>query len=165
MNFAPSRDEFCALAVNHNIIPVYADLAADTETAVSIYYKIVGDSPGFMLESADTSKSFGRYSFIGAEPFMTIGAQKSGLRIAEDDARRFVGGAPLAALQKVLDGFSYPDLRRLPPFAGGAVGYLNYEAVATWERIRGNGTCRRFAAGRIHVVQDNRRLGSSYPLG
>jgi anthranilate synthase component I len=137
MKLSLDREEFCLLAKNHNIIPVYTDLTVDLETPVSLYYKIVGDKPGFMLESAETSKTFGRYSFIGTEPFLTVAARHDGLEAVSGGERRQVEGAPLAALQTMLSSFSFPDMPQLPPFSGGAVGYLSYEAVATWERVRG----------------------------
>lgn len=137
MKLSLGREEFCRLAQNHNIIPVYTDLAVDLETPVSLYYKVVGDRPGFMLESAETSKTFGRYSFIGTDPFLTVTAYRDRLEAMAAGQSRRVEGAPLAALQTVLNGFAFPDMPNLPPFSGGAVGYLAYEAVATWERVRG----------------------------
>ncbi|MBP2656483.1 MAG: anthranilate synthase component [Firmicutes bacterium] len=137
MKLYPDKDEFIRLAEKFNTIPVYADLPADLETPVSLYYKIVGDEPGFMLESAETSKSIGRYSFIGAAPFMTITARKSHIEVMTDGRLQKIAGAPLTGLQGILDGFSFPEMRQLPPFSGGAVGYLTFEAIATWERIRG----------------------------
>lgn len=73
----PAKDEFCQLAEKHNILPVYTELLTDMETPVSLYYKLVGDEVGFILESAETNKTFGRYSFIGAAPFATVSAHQS----------------------------------------------------------------------------------------
>lgn len=138
MQLFPAKPEYRRLAEKHNIIPVCAELAVDLETPVSLYYKLVGDAPGFMLESAETSKNFGRYSFIGAEPFLTLRAYRDGLQvIAADGNETAIKKAPLSALQETLDRFSFPELAGLPPFSGGAVGYLCFEAMATWERIRG----------------------------
>ncbi len=137
MNLSPGREEFCRLAADHNIIPVTADLAADLETPVSLYYKIVGDDPGFMLESAETGKNFGRYSFIGADPLVTLRLYAGRTELFRAGISESLAGPPLMNLQKLLDSYSCPDLPGLPPFSGGAVGYLAYEAAATWERIRG----------------------------
>ena len=133
MQLFPVETEYHRLAETHSFVPVYTELAADLETPVSLYYKLVGDAPGFRLESAATSKNFGRYSFIGANPFLTLRAYSGGLQIhdAAGDITT-VNKPPLAALQEVLDQFSFPDLSDLPPFSGGAVGYLSFEAVATW---------------------------------
>ncbi|MDR3562567.1 MAG: anthranilate synthase component I [Negativicutes bacterium] len=137
MNIFPACQDFRQLAQKHNIIPVYTDLTVDLETPVSLYYKIVGDQPGFMLESAETSKTFGRYSFIGTDPFLTVTAYKDKLAVDSGERQYQIAGAPLAALQGILNDFSFPDMPGLPPFSGGAVGYLAYEAVSTWERVRG----------------------------
>ncbi|MDT8902878.1 anthranilate synthase component I family protein [Anaeroselena agilis] len=137
MKLSPDRDEFLRLAATHNIIPVTADLPADLDTPVSVYCKIVGDRPGFMLESAETSKNFGRYSFIGADPLITLTATARHTDVRRRGKRSTIAGPPLAALQRILGGHTFPGLPGLPPFCGGAVGYLAYEAAATWERIRG----------------------------
>ena len=138
MQAFPGKTEYCQLAEKHNMIPVYVELPVDLETPVSLYYKLVGDAPGFMLESAETSKNFGRYSFIGVEPFLTLQAYRDGLHVVDAmNQKKIIKKAPLAALQELLDRFSFPILSDLPPFSGGAVGYLCFEAVCTWERVRG----------------------------
>ena len=136
MRLYPDKEEFRHFAASYNIVPVFTDLAVDLETPVSLYYKIVGDAPGFMLESADTSKNFGRYSFIGVEPFLTVVAQVDGLQLTGPESASLKQD-PLAELQSILNQYRCADLPGLPPFSGGAVGYLSFEAVSTWERIRG----------------------------
>lgn len=138
MQLYPALAEYQRLAATHNIIPVCTELAVDLETPVSLYCKLVGDEPGFMLESAETSKNFGRYSFIGAEPFLTLRAYRDKLLLVDAaGGESVIEQAPLSGLQEVLDRFSFAALPDLPPFSGGAVGYLCFEAMATWERIRG----------------------------
>jgi anthranilate synthase component 1 len=133
----PSQTDFLQFGKKYNLIPVYTELSVDLDTPVSIYAKIIGNDPGFMLESADTSKSFGRYSFIGAEPFITIVGRSKQSEVKMDQETIQMDVPPLIALQQVLGRFSFPDISELPPFSGGAVGYFNYETVGTWERIRG----------------------------
>jgi len=137
MRLFPDKAEFGRLAEKYNMIPVYTELPADLETPVSLYYKLVGDAPGFMLESAETSKTIGRFSFIGTDPFLTITAYPKSAEVVTDGQSKTVQGAPLKVLQQILDGFTVPEMRQLPPFSGGAVGYLTFDAIATWERIRG----------------------------
>lgn len=137
MKLSPDAGEFSRLAAKNNIIPVWTDVAADLDTPVSVYGKIVGDAPGFMLESAETSKTIGRYSFIGADPFLALTARRDYTEAVDAAGVRRLDGPPLTVLQQAIDSFACPGLAGLPPFSGGAVGYLAYEAVATWERIRG----------------------------
>ncbi|WP_040683309.1 anthranilate synthase component I [Thermosinus carboxydivorans] len=137
MQVFPAKAEFCRLAQTHNIVPVYTRLATDMETPVSLYYKILGDDVGFILESAENGKTFGRYSFIGALPFAHFRAYHLYSEITVEQETVRVNDRPMLALRNFLNSFSYPALSGLPPFIGGAVGYFAYEIAATWERIRG----------------------------
>jgi len=137
MNLTPSKSDFLTLCANHTLVPIFADLAVDLETPVSLYYKLAGNNPGFMLESAETSKNFGRYSFLGIDPFLIIEAYRDKLELKTAKGSKSILQPPLTALQELLNQFSFADLPGLPPFGGGAVGYLNFESIATWERIRG----------------------------
>jgi len=59
------------MARQGNLIPVYQEFLADTETPVSAYLKIRDKSFSYLLESADGGKKWGRYSFIGYKPYLT----------------------------------------------------------------------------------------------
>jgi anthranilate synthase component 1 len=137
MKILSSQAEFCKLAKDYTIVPVFAELSTDMETPISLYYKLVGDDVGFILESVETGKNFGRYSFIGAQPFAASTSTSTTTKITSSQETTSVTGPPLKVLQSILDRYSFPSLADLPPFIGGAVGYLSYEAVATFERIRG----------------------------
>ena len=136
MTAKPTLDEFIALSRNHDLIPLRLTLPLDTETPVSLYQKLVGKAPGFMLESASPGKSFGRYSFLGRAPFarLTGYLEKSSLQSEEGISK--ICGTPLEALKSFLSGHKLAAAPDLPLFSGGAVGYVAYEAAATWERIR-----------------------------
>ena len=72
--FRPTLDEFRALARGPaNLIPVTREFAADLETPVSVYLKLM-DEPGasFLLESVEGGEQVGRYSFVGVNPRGTI---------------------------------------------------------------------------------------------
>jgi len=133
----PTKDEFCQMAQQHNILPVYTELLTDMETPVSLYYKLVGDDVGFILESAATGKNFGRYSFIGAAPFATITARSQYSEITTGENTLKINGTPVEVLRNFMRDFSFPDIPSLPPFTGGGVGYFSYESISTWERVRG----------------------------
>ena len=136
MKIFPSYQEFIKLAEHHTTIPVYAKLNTDLETPVSIYYKLVGDGKGFMLESAESGSSFGRYSFIGSQPFAYFSARPEHSEVITNDNIIRIEGKPLSALQEYLSTFSVAKLSPILPFSGGAVGYFSYETVGTWERNR-----------------------------
>ena len=68
--YQPTLDEFRSLADGPtNLIPVYREFAADLETPVSVYLKLLSESgPSFLLESVEGGEQLGRYSFVGVNP-------------------------------------------------------------------------------------------------
>ncbi|HWR07449.1 anthranilate synthase component I [Sporomusa sp.] len=137
MKAYPDKEDFCRLAETYTVLPVCFELSTDMETPVSMYYKLVGDAAGFILESAQTGKTFGRYSFIGTEPLASLTAYSKQADISIAGCAAQAAGKPHLILKKFLENFSMPNLPELPPFAGGAVGYAAYESVASWERVYG----------------------------
>ncbi|WP_425057717.1 Anthranilate synthase component 1 [Sporomusa carbonis] len=137
MKTYPDKEEFCQLTETYSILPVCIEVSTDMETPVSLYYKLVGEAPGFILESAQTGKTFGRYSFIGTKQLAAFTAYNTHAEIIIDGCASRKDGKPHGLLKEFLKNFSMPLLPELPPFAGGAVGYAAYEAVAAWERICG----------------------------
>ena len=61
----PSLEEFRALAEKGNVVPVYAQLAADFETPLSAYLKIRDGQHAFLLESADYIRLGERIARLG----------------------------------------------------------------------------------------------------
>jgi anthranilate synthase component I len=138
-----SYEEFKALASGGNIIPVYEELIADTETPVSVYLKIRDESPySFLLESVEGGEHLGRYSFIGYNPFMIFDIRDKTFSITprHEDVKVLPGLVspemhPLAALKKIFAHCSAVSVPGLPRFTGGAVGYFGYETIRLIEDI------------------------------
>jgi anthranilate synthase component 1 len=121
MQVTPSRDTFLELSRHGNVIPVCADLLADLETPVSAFAKLRGSGPAFLLESVEGGENVSRYSFIGCNPRKVLSAQPG-------DAD------PLKLLEAELAGYRPVAIPGLPPFTGGAVGYLGYEFIHSIEK-------------------------------
>ncbi len=47
---------------------IIREINADLETPVSLYLKLRGDGPSFLLESVEGGERIARYSFIGVQP-------------------------------------------------------------------------------------------------
>jgi anthranilate synthase component 1 len=120
MHVTPSREAFLALCGKGNVVPVCTDLLADLETPVSAFAKLRGQGPAFLLESVEGGENVSRYSFIGCNPRKILRAQPG-----EPD--------PLRQLEAELAGYKPVELPGLPPFRGGAVGYLGYEYIQSVE--------------------------------
>lgn len=136
--YYPDFEEFSKLSKDHNLVPVYRDLLADTETPVSAFQKIgAGSDYAFLLESAEKGERFGRYSFLGADPYLKVQA-KAGLVSIEDAStkRQFEMANPLGAIEEMLLNCNPVKLEGLPPFFGGAVGYIGYDMITSFEEIK-----------------------------
>lgn len=71
------------------------------------------------LDSASEAGGRGRYAYIAADPYQIISAASGGDGAHGDD--------PFQALDQALKQFRLRNDPALPPFQGGAVGFLGYE--------------------------------------
>jgi anthranilate synthase component 1 len=131
----PSRAEFRDLAEKGNLIPVFTEFVADYETPIAVFEKIDNGLRSFLFESAESNDHVGRYSFLGSDPRIYFEARGRHIVVEEDGQRREFEAAvdPLQELQQLMAAFRAVDLPGLPPFSGGAVGYIGYDAVRFFE--------------------------------
>ena len=119
----------------YNRIPVWRSVAADLDTPLSVYLKLVDGPNAFLLESVQGGESWGRYSIIGLP---CRRAWRAGDRCFEQlDFGRVVERRaevdPLGAIGEIVAGIRSPRLDDLGGFSGGLVGYFGYETVALME--------------------------------
>src|SRR5213595_3479532 len=121
----PRLEEFRELARGHSLVPVYRQLVGDTLTPVIAFRKIQDGDWSFLFESVVGGERLGRYSFLGAGPFLRFQAWDRRVRIQEGDqpAKECDHPDPLRLLEDTLGRFRAPHLPGLPRFSGGAVGY------------------------------------------
>ncbi|MDE0669668.1 MAG: anthranilate synthase component I [bacterium] len=136
MNARPTRQEFGRLATAHRVVPVWRELLADLITPVAAFSRIVGEAPGFLLESTERQNRWSRFSFMGFRPRARIVARGRRVTISGDDLGPVpTEGGVLAALDVILDRFRSPAIDGLPPLHSGLVGYLGYDVVREVERL------------------------------
>src|SRR5205085_9603837 len=135
-DFQPSRDEFLRLAREYTLVPVWRKVLGDLETPVGVYRKLGAEPNSFLLESVEQGERWGRYSFIGLNPFTVMTARAGAVTF---DGAQPPSAAdapdPLTALERALSGYKAPALPGLPPLHGGAVGYVGYDVVRYIERL------------------------------
>jgi anthranilate synthase component 1 len=135
IRITPSVEDFQRLAQQGNLIPLVATFVADVETPVSAFAKLRARGPCFLFESAEKTEELGRFSFIGADPLVTIQSRADTISISEQGQSRehSIETDPLAELQKLMARFRFVPCPDLPPFIGGAVGYIGFDVVRFFE--------------------------------
>jgi anthranilate synthase component 1 len=136
MTILPSRQEFKDKAGQGNLIPVYTEVYADLETPVSAYLKLRRGENTFLLESVEGGTQVGRYSFLGRDPSIIFEARGGQVKIRRGSRVTTVESADaLGELKKLTEELVPVSDPSLPPFAGGAVGYMAYDTVRQLERL------------------------------
>jgi len=105
-------------------------LEIDYDDPVRLFAAFADDPHAVLLDSATEGRS-GRHSFIAAEPFQVLTSRDG--RVAIDG--RPVAGDPFDVLRAELARYPLTPEPGLPPFSGGAVGYLGYELARHLERV------------------------------
>jgi anthranilate synthase component 1 len=135
--FYPSREEFLRRASQGNLIPVHREIVADMETPVSAFRKLCDTPYAFLLESVEGGETLGRYSFLGSEPRIVFRSKRRDVEILHANGRKesFGCDSPMDALRSVLDRYQFVPDPTLPPFCGGAVGYVSYDEIRNIEPV------------------------------
>ena len=112
----------------YSLIPLSTELFADTTTPIQVLRILKGvSSHCFILESAEDTKNWGRYTFLGFDPRLTITCLNGQMTITSETADSFETDNPNEHIQRVLDQHRSVRFDHLPPFTGGLVGYFSYD--------------------------------------
>ncbi len=117
--------DFSTRKVQYKISPVQA---------FELLYK--SEPYAFLYESLEQKGERGRYSFIGAKPFLIIRAKGNRVVISDMSKRSLLQGNPFTILRQILN--SVKIYSHINPFSGGAVGYVAYDAIRYFEKIPDN---------------------------
>lgn len=135
LHLQPDFAAFQTLSSQGNLVPVWAEIAADYETPLSAYQKIRDGRCSFLFESAELTQHSGRYSLLGTSPRAIITAHGREIEIDERGHKRrlTVEGDPMQVLEDLMRPYRPHGGPTLPVFSGGAVGYLAYDMVRYFE--------------------------------
>jgi len=135
--FRPALNEFAALAVDHDFVPVFRQLLSDTLTPVSAFRLLDDGGPACLFESVIGGEKVGRYSFLAANPAGRFRAQGNEITITRrgDPSReQMTADDPLDAFREHFH-FRVAQINGMPPFVGGAIGYAGYDVVRYVEHL------------------------------
>jgi anthranilate synthase component 1 len=106
------------------------------ETPVAAYLKLVGDDPGFLLESVENGERWSRYSFVGRNPLATLVLRDGQITTTgEIPSGTVLDKGMLAAMESLLKIYKAPVMKDLPPLQGGLMGFLGYDIVREVEDL------------------------------
>jgi len=110
------------------VLPLCTELYADLLTPMAVFLKLKRVSGHcFILESAEDSKQWGRYTFLGYDPLMEVTCLNGAMTIKGNTAKSFYTDNPNPHIQKILDQCRSAKFDGLPPFTGGLAGYFSYD--------------------------------------
>ena len=118
-----------------NIIPIAKDVHLDDVTPLTIYSQISNKSNTFLLESVEGGETWAQYSIVGLDCLDTIKVTgntietKTGAQISS-----FISDNPLDEIQELISSLKTPEIKDLPRFYGGYVGFFAYESAKYAEK-------------------------------
>jgi anthranilate synthase component 1 len=135
--YSVSFDEFVSFSQEGNLIPIYREIMADFETPVSAFAKINTGPTAYLFESVEGGENWARYSFLGNEATLILWEQDNQMIIQKGKRieRTPLQENPLDHIRQILSAYQPVPVPGLPPFVGGAVGYLGYDIVRHFEPI------------------------------
>ena len=135
--YYPGKEEFAELSKKGNLIPVYRDILTDFETPLSAFAKIDKSDYSFLLESVEGGERLARYSMLGSDPSLIFSSKGGKVTITEGRISSSFDSKsdPIDELKKILKRYKFVDVKGLPRFSGGLIGFFGYDMVRFIENI------------------------------
>lgn len=126
MTFSLAKKQFIELCARGTVPPLSAQIPFDSPMAV--YEALLGRSC-VLLESAGGAESIARYSFIAVDPYLELKVKGRDVEVIAGRRHAISRRDPLARLKEILAAYPQRTDPGLPPFQGGAIGFLGYDFV------------------------------------
>ena len=134
--FYPDFEMVKALAGDFNIIPVSMEVYADMDTPISMFKKLENSGGCFLLESVEGGEKWGRYSFMGRNPFISVKGTGGNSTISYREGKTVeISKNPFDTIKELMSSYRSAVLPGMPRFNGGAVGFFGYDTVRYFENL------------------------------
>ena len=131
-------EEFAQQAQHGDVVPVIGTASTHSFDAVDVFIKLSRAARyAFLFESVEGEERVAQYSFVGADPCMIVRGRGNQTIV---ERAHSVETLPVCAADFVKSYFRQRQLPQAPvriPLAGGAVGYLSYNAAGWFESATG----------------------------
>lgn len=126
----PSYEEARKFEKEYKVIPVCKEVYADIITPITLLRRLKEiDSKYYLLESVESGRQWGQYSFLGVNPLLQISC-KNGIVTTKSGALAATEKKDaMQALRELLRQYTSPFIEGMPSFTGGLVGYFSYEMI------------------------------------
>ena len=114
----------------YRLIDTLLDMPGTFAAFLDLPYPVLLDSP----QSGNTPA---RYSYLAADPFMVVRSKDQQVSVEKRGKISVLAGSPFDVLRDLLGRYRTAPVAGLPPFQGGAIGYLAYELAHHLELLPG----------------------------
>ena len=106
-----------------------------TSDAIALFEGLSSRPYSFLLDSGLLVPELGRYSIMGADPFLVLRSRGKRIRLEREGKSTSFVGHPLARLKNLLARCRLAPGSHPLPFGGGAVGYFSYDLGRMLEKL------------------------------
>lgn len=130
----PTLEEVRGIASEgkYRAVPLSMEMPSENRTPVDVL-RILKNVSGhcYILESVEEDATWGRYTFLGYDPKVSITCMNGDMKIGSfslktDDPGKYI--------RQVMDEHKSPKMPGMPPFTGGLVGYFSYDYLKYSEK-------------------------------
>ena len=115
---------------DYGVIPVSTEIYSDSTTPIEVLRRLkVVSRHAYLLESAEADKKWGRYSFLGYDPVMSVSCYNGQVTIRTPMLTQNIQDIPRQYIREIVEENRSPQLDYLPSFTGGLVGYFSYDYI------------------------------------
>lgn len=128
----PTLEETKKLAAGCTVIPIALEIYSDIRTPMEVLklLKEKGEN-AYILESVENGENWGRYTFLGYNPSMTVTGAEDSVTVKTSEGEEKTEGNPHKILKQIVGAYRSPRIPYLPTFTGGFVGYFDYDYINT----------------------------------